>query len=91
MRNLILIFCLLGITACTTTADNQTQRSSTQQQSPAAEFNQLADTIWEGLNKSSDTELTDMSPEALEKRYQQRSKWLEQLNAVNLNALRQDD
>ncbi len=91
MRNLILIFGLLGVTACTTTADNQAQRSSTQQQSAAAEFHQLADTIWEELNKSSDTELTDMSPEAVEKRYQQRSKWLEQLNAVNLNALSQDD
>lgn len=91
MRNLILIFGLLGVTACTTTAENQTQRSSTQQQSVAAEFHQLADTIWEELNKSSDTELTDMSPEALEERYQQRSKWLEQLNAVNLNALSRDD
>jgi len=91
MRNLILIFGLLGVTACTTTADNQTQRSSTQQHSVAAEFHQLADTIWEELNKSSDTELTDMSPEALEQRYQQRSKWLEQLDAVNFNALSRDD
>ncbi|MCA1767964.1 MAG: DUF885 domain-containing protein [Idiomarina sp.] len=91
MRNLILIFGLLGLAACTTTANNQTERNTAQQQTPAAEFHQLADTIWEGLNQSSDTELTDMSPEALEKRYQQRSEWLQQLNAINLDALSRDD
>lgn len=95
MRNLILIGSLLGLTACATTTSTTTSQQPTQQnvaqQSVAEQFHQLADSIWEGMNESSDTELTDMSPEALKARYEKQSKWLEQLDAINVSQLSDED
>lgn len=91
MRNLILIGSLLGLTACATTTSQQPTQQNVAQQSVAKQFHQLADSIWEGMNESSDTELTDMSPEALKARYQKQSKWLEQLDAINVSQLSDED
>ncbi|RUO66936.1 DUF885 domain-containing protein [Idiomarina piscisalsi] len=91
MRNLILIGSLLGLTACATNPPQQQTQQSVAQQSVAEQFHQLADTIWEGMNESSDTELTDMSPEALKARYEKQSKWLEQLDAIKLSQLSDED
>lgn len=91
MRNLILIGSLLGLTACATTTSQQPPQQNVAQQSVAEQFHQLADSIWEGMNESSDTELTDMSPEALKARYQKQSKWLEQLDAINVSQLSDED
>ena len=91
MRNLILIGSLMGLTACATTTSQQPTQQNVAQQSVAEQFHQLADTIWEGMNESSDTELTDMSPEALKARYEKQSKWLEQLDAIKLSQLSDED
>ena len=91
MRNLILIGSLMGLTACATTTSQQPTQQNVAQQNVAEQFHQLADTIWEGMNESSDTELTDMSPEALKARYEKQSKWLEQLDAIKLSQLSDED
>ncbi|ATZ72783.1 DUF885 domain-containing protein [Idiomarina sp. X4] len=91
MRNLILIGSLLGLTACATTTSQQPTQQNVAQQGVAEQFHQLADSIWEGMNESGDTELTDMSPEALKARYQKQSKWLEQLDAINVSQLSDED
>ncbi|WP_404401512.1 DUF885 domain-containing protein [Idiomarina seosinensis] len=96
MRKTLIALTLLSLTACANQSSTATG-SATQQNNAAVadstttQFESLADRIWEQLSARNDTALQDMSPAALQQRYQRNSDWLAQLNAVNTEQLTEQD
>lgn len=75
----VLLLLTLVLTACAGSPQRADQR-----------FERLAEQIWQGeqrLRQSEPGQLTDMSPQALAQRQQQRLAWQAQLQQVNLDSL----
>ncbi|MDR6984840.1 uncharacterized protein (DUF885 family) [Rheinheimera pacifica] len=73
------VMCTVLLSACATTAHNSDKQ-----------FTELAQQLWQAqqqLNETAPGELTDMSPQALEQRHQQRLGWQARLQQVNVKAL----
>ncbi|PKM17226.1 MAG: DUF885 domain-containing protein [Gammaproteobacteria bacterium HGW-Gammaproteobacteria-15] len=73
------VMCTVLLSACATTAHNSDQQ-----------FTELAKQLWQAqqqLNETAPGELTDMSPQALEQRHQQRLGWQARLQQVNVKTL----
>lgn len=71
--------CTVLLSACATTAHNSDKQ-----------FTELAQHLWQAqqeLNETAPGELTDMSPQALEQRHQQRLGWQARLQQVDVKAL----
>lgn len=80
IKSLFLVgLCTVLLSACATTAHNSDKQ-----------FTELAQQLWQAqqeLNKMAPGELTDMSPQALEQRQQQRLRWQARLQQVNVKTL----
>jgi uncharacterized protein (DUF885 family) len=73
------VMCTVLLSACATTAHNSDKQ-----------FTELAQQLWQAqqqLNETAPGELTDMSPQALEQRHQQRLGWQARLQQVDVKAL----
>jgi len=73
------VMCTVLLSACATTTHNSDKQ-----------FTELAQQLWQAqqqLNETAPGELTDMSPQALEQRHQQRLGWQARLQQVNVKAL----
>jgi uncharacterized protein (DUF885 family) len=76
---LLAVMCTVLLSACATTAHNSDKQ-----------FTELAQQLWQAqqqLNETAPGELTDMSPQALEQRHQQRLRWQARLQQVDVKAL----
>jgi len=96
MRKTIIALAVMSLAACATQPNNTstvqtTNNNAVTASSQSEQFHQLADSIWETLSESDDTALDDMSPEALEQRYQRDSQWLEKLDAIAVEQLSKQD
>ena len=80
IKSLFLVgLCTVLLSACATTAHNSDRQ-----------FTELAQQLWQAqqeLNETAPGELTDMSPQALEQRQQQRLRWQARLQQVDVKAL----
>lgn len=73
------VMCTVLLSACATTAHNSDKQ-----------FTELAQQLWQAqqqLNETAPDELTDMSPQALEQRHQQRLGWQARLQQIDVKAL----
>ncbi|SEI04628.1 Uncharacterized conserved protein, DUF885 familyt [Rheinheimera pacifica] len=73
------VMCTVLLSACATTAHNSDKQ-----------FTELAQQLWQAqqqLNETAPGELTDMSPQALEQRHQQRLGWQARLQQIDVKAL----
>ncbi|RUO78494.1 DUF885 domain-containing protein [Pseudidiomarina taiwanensis] len=80
----------LGLHGCAATqSEPQTSAATSQQQQSADQaFNQLADSIWQGMQaQRQSAELPDMSAAAVAERAEQQRSWLGQLQGVDASQL----
>lgn len=97
MRKTIIALAVMSLVSCASqpsSSDSGAQQanSTTNSQTSSAEsFNQLANGIWETLTKPNPTAMEDMSAAALKQRYQRDKQWLQQLDAVDVTQLNEQD
>ena len=94
MRQLILAASIVSLVSCASqshTPPNAETHQVSQQTSLTESFHTLANTVWEDLSASHKTALPDMSPAALNARYQKHAKWLAQLDAIDVSQLSSQD
>lgn len=92
MRKTIIALAVMSLVGCaspsgTSTQANSTNNSAVTASSQTEQFTALASTIWEALSEPHKTALPDMSPAALEQRYERNRAWLNQLNAIDVAQL----
>ncbi|EKE85299.1 DUF885 domain-containing protein [Idiomarina xiamenensis] len=104
MRLFIAFVAVALLTGCATPSNSTTSATQQRQQNNAdSRFTQLADNIWQQqvlLNPVSasardhrefDGQLQDMSPAAVKARYEKQKGWLEQLQAVDVSQLNEQN
>lgn len=92
MRKTIIALAVMSLVGCASQATTSTQANSSNNSAVTAssqteQFTTLATTIWEALSAPHKTALPDMSPAALQQRYERNRAWLEQLNAIDVAQL----
>lgn len=96
MRQTIIAMSIIALASCAspsseTAAPQQTNDSAMSAPSQSQQFTQLADAIWDALSERNDKAMTDMSPAALQQRFERNEAWLEQLDAVDTTVLSKQD